>query len=326
MLDAAPLARAEASGDGAAIDSTATDLALRLARMHLLGFAPAAQRAGWRISDSDGAVDLHGQLERAVSLDMIDSFFAGLGPTHPDYAVLRAAYAAPADPPSRLRIARNMERWRWMPRSLGPDYVLVNAAAFEAELWRQGRLVGTWPVIVGKRSTPTPVFSAMITGVILNPWWTVPESIIREKHGNFPARQGYVRSGGQVRQKPGPDNALGAMKLDMPNPFTVYMHDTPSKHLFAREVRAFSHGCIRVGNALDFAGTLLEGIKTRDDIQAIVATRNTITIRLPADLPVYVAYFTAGADGRGKLALYPDIYNRDGRVGDATVPSDGCSA
>lgn len=326
QLNTAALDKAQASGDAASIDSAATALALHLARMHLLGCATPAQRAGWHIVDSDSAIDLRARLERAVSLNSIDAFFAGLQPKHADYAALREAYAAETDSEERQTLARNMERWRWMPQSPGQDYVLVNAPAFEARLWRDGRHVGTWKVIVGKRSTPTPVFSTTITGVILNPWWVVPASIMREMRGRFPASKGYVWSGGQVRQKPGPNNALGQMKLDMPNPFTVYMHDTPAKHLFERDVRAFSHGCIRVSDALGLATTLLEGVKTREEVDAIVATRKTTTVELPASLPVYIAYFTAGTDNEGKLVFHPDIYGRDGRLGDVASSQRACGA
>lgn len=324
LLNIRPLEKALSGGDTTETDRAATALALRLARMHLLGCATPAQRAGWHIADSDAHVDLHARLERAVELNSIDAFFAGLQPKHPDYAVLREAYANEADPKRRETIARNMERWRWMPQSPGEDYVLVNAAAFQAELWRENRHVGTWKVIVGKRSTPTPVFSAAITGVILNPWWTVPASIVREMRGRFPASKGYVRSGGQIRQKPGPNNALGEMKLDMPNPYTVYMHDTPAKQLFERDERAFSHGCIRVGDALGLATTLLERLKTREEVDAIVATRRTTTIELQRRLPVYIAYFTAGTDDEGALTFYSDIYGRDGRVGHAADPDRAC--
>jgi murein L,D-transpeptidase YcbB/YkuD len=324
QLDAGALDRAQASGDTTSIDTAATELALRLARMHLLGCSTPAQRAGWHIVDSDSAIDLRARLERAVLLNSIDAFFTGLEPKHPDYAALREAYARETDPELRRTLARNMERWRWMPQSPGQDYVLVNAPAFEARLWRDGEHAGTWKVIVGKRSTPTPVFSATITGVILNPWWVVPASIMREMRGRFPASKGYVWSGGQVRQKPGPNNALGQMKLDMPNPYTVYMHDTPAKHLFERDIRAFSHGCIRVGDALGLATTLLQGIKTREELDAIVATRKTTTIELPAGLPVYIAYFTAGTDRERKLAFYPDIYGRDSRLGDAASAQRSC--
>lgn len=324
VLDGGPLERARRSGNSAAIDGAATELALRLARLHLLGAAPAGQRAGWHIVDTDSAVDLRQQLARAVLLDRLDSFFAGLRPLHPDYAALRAAYATEPDAEARQVLARNMERWRWMPQTLGRDFVLVNVPAFEARLWRNGSLAGTWRVIVGKPATPTPVFAATITGVTLNPWWMVPASIMREKRGNFPARQGYVWSGGRVSQKPGPGNSLGQMKLDMANPFTVYLHDTPSKQLFAQDRRAFSHGCVRVGEALDFAARLLEGVSSREGIDAIVLSRDTTTIALAASLPVYVAYFTAGTDRTGAVVRYADIYGRDRGLETPLAPPQGC--
>ncbi|EHJ59447.1 hypothetical protein NSU_3779 [Novosphingobium pentaromativorans US6-1] len=319
VLDTKELRRAQARGDGLSVSHAATELALRLARMHLLGVSGAGQRAGWHIADSDAAVDLRERLVRAVTLDALDYYFAGLQPRSAQYAALRRAFATQDDPQRRLILARNMERWRWLPQSLGQDYVLVNAAAFEAELWRKGQRAGTWPVIVGKRSTPTPAFSARITGVILNPWWVVPASIVREKHGVFPAKLGYVRSGGQIRQKPGPGNALGEVKLDMPNPFTVYIHDTPARDLFAKDMRAFSHGCIRIGDALGFATRLLDARHSRQEVDAIVATRETTRLPLDNELPVYIAYFTAAAGEEGDVHFFPDIYRRDDRIGDPSA-------
>lgn len=324
LLDTKALNAAQMANDSAAIDQAATDLALRLARMHSLGCANPAQRAGWHIVDSDKSIDLRSRLEAALTNGEIDSFFLGIRPQHPDYAALRSAYAEETDTEKRKVLARNMERWRWMPHSLGKDYVLANAATFEARLWRKGQYEGTWRVIVGKKSTPTPVFSTKIEGVILNPWWVVPASIIREMRGRFPASKGYVRSGGQIRQRPGPGNALGQMKLDMPNRFTVYMHDTPSKQLFEEDVRTFSHGCIRTGNALDFAATLLEGIKTREEIDAIVETRKTTNVPLKSSLPVYIAYFTASVRGDGELAIMEDVYDRDARMEQAAKNNRTC--
>ncbi|MCJ2178064.1 L,D-transpeptidase family protein [Novosphingobium album (ex Hu et al. 2023)] len=316
-----------ASGDHSAIDGAATALALKLGRMHLLGVANTAQRTGWHITDSDSAIDLQARLEKAIGSDDIDGFIENLRPSSPDYAALRDAYAAETDKDRRATIARNMERWRWMPQSLGQSYVLVNTATFEARLWRNGKQAGTWRVIVGKRSTPSPVFSARITGVTLNPWWNIPASIVREKHGNFPARLGYVRTANGFAQKPGPNNALGQMKLVMPNPFSVYMHDTPSKSLFARDIRAFSHGCIRVGEALNFATTLLNGEKTPSEVDAIVAGGQTTTISLPSSLPVYITYFTAGLLGDGSFVIQPDIYSRDKNLPDLARASETeCSA
>ena len=324
ILDTSAFDKARLDGDSAEVDKAATTLALRLAGIHLLGAAGPGQKAGWHIVDSDRAIDLESWMERALAADALDTFFAALRPKHPDYAALRTAYASEEDPERRLALARNMERWRWLPRTLGDDFVLVNAAFFEAQLWRGGAKVGTWPVIVGKRSTPTPVFSARITGVILNPWWNIPASIVREMRGRFPASKGYVYLNGQWRQKPGPTNALGQMKLVMPNPYTVYMHDTPAKSLFEKDVRAFSHGCIRTGNAIGFAATLLEGVKTREEVDAILASRKNTKINLPSSLPVYVTYFTAATRDDGSVAIQPDIYSRDERLGDADNPNRAC--
>lgn len=296
-------------------DTVARRLALQLARMHLLGVATTRQKVGWGIPDSDRDADIEVWLQRSLDADGLATFFASLRPMHPDYAALRAAYARESEPGRRLTLARNMERWRWLPRTLGSDYVLVNAASFEARFWRDGQLQGAWPVIVGKPSTPTPVFSALITGVTLNPWWNIPASIVRERGGRFPARLGYVRSAGKWRQKPGPANALGQMKLEMPNPYTVYLHDTPGKLLFARESRAFSHGCIRTGDALGFAAALLHASKSREEIDAIVKSRATLTVPLPRSLPVYVTYFTAAPVADGTVAFWPDIYHRDAPFG-----------
>ena len=312
--DTRDLEAAMAKGDQNAVDTAASALALKLAHLHLLGSASPAARAGWRIVDNDDEIDLTSRLRQALTSGDLDGFFVRLAPQHPDYAALKAAYASEKDPARRKTIALNMERWRWMPQSLGPAYVLVNAAAFEASLWREGKRAGTWRVIVGKPSTPSPVFAARITGVTFNPWWDIPSSIVREKRGRFSASQGYVRSASGWRQKPGPKNSLGIVKLVMPNPYNVYLHDTPSKSLFAREVRAFSHGCIRVQEPLDLATALLNGSKDRAEVDAIVAGGRTTTVGLPASLPVYVTYFTAGVLGDGTFAVKPDIYGRDERV------------
>lgn len=321
---------AMAGGNGAVIDAAATALALRLARMHLLG---TAARTGWKIADSDAAIDIVAALRQALAAGTLDDFLAGLRPQHPDYAALRAAYAVERDPARRADLARNMERWRWMPHRLGQDYVLVNAASFEVRLWRQGRQVGTWPVIVGKSRTPTPVFAATITGVTFNPWWEVPSSIVRESVGALVRRhpatarqRGYVWGGGRIRQRPGPGNSLGLMKVVMPNPYGVYLHDTPNRDLFGRQVRALSHGCVRVGDALGLATTLLDGVRTRAQIDALVAAGDTTSVNLARPLPVYVTYFTAGLRGDGTLGYFPDIYGRDARLlARAPTHGDGCA-
>lgn len=319
--DSSELDRAIASGSTTLTDDAASKLALKLARMHLLGTASGSERLGWKIVDTDRSIDVEAQLKVALAGGRLDDFFAGQRPQHPEYAVLARAYKVEADPARRRTIARNMERWRWMPISLGQDYLLVNAAAFELTRWRAGQRVGKWRVIVGKTASPTPIFATSVTGVNFNPWWNVPANIVRESVGGLIRRspktaraRGYVWGGGSVRQKPGPGNALGQMKLVMPNPFSVYLHDTPNRDLFNRDVRAFSHGCVRVGDALGLAESLLTGVKSRAQIDALVASGNSETVGLLRPVPVYIAYFTAGTSSDGSLALYDDIYGRDRRV------------
>lgn len=309
---------ARESGDAEAINRAATELALRLARMHLLGNATTGERRGWNIQDTDRDLPLDEILRVTVATDTLDTFFALMRPAHPQYSALMAAYELEEDPERQATIARNMERWRWMPRSLGESYVLVNAAKFEADLWRDGDHVGTWRVIVGTQRTPTPVFQATIEGVVLNPWWEIPTSIVRESVGalvrNNPSlarARGYVVQNGRYRQRPGPNNALGQMKLVMPNPYSVYMHDTPNRQLFEQDVRSFSHGCIRTGDAIGFATTLLEGVATREDVDAILETGRTTTLSIAQPTPVYVTYFTAVANADGSVAMLDDLYGRD---------------
>lgn len=322
-----------ATGNEDEVDKAATDLALRLARMHLLGCTSDQQRQGWHMPDVDDYYDLPSYLAFMLAKEDIDLFFSFLIPHHPDYAALRAAYAGETDPARRATLALNMERWRWLPIDLGENFLIVNAARYEVVYWKDGRKVGTWPVIVGKPKTPTPIFAAFVTGITFNPWWNVPKSIVAESVGTLvrrnPAearRRGYVWSKGNYRQKPGPNNALGQMKLEMPNQFSVYLHDTPTKDLFQKDIRAFSHGCIRVGNAMGFAGALLGPTVSREKVDSIVAGLATQTIALPKSMPIYVTYFTADVGKDGSVAILPDIYGRDAPIKGGATPSRHCAA
>lgn len=328
--DASALEAAERLGDAPAVDRAADALTLRLATLHLTGCC-GANHAGWHIVDTDRTADLPARIAAAVSAGTLDAFFGSLAPLNPDYAALRAAYASEKDPARRTALARNMERWRWLPHDPGERYLLVNTAAFEVRYFAGGKLVDRRLVINGKVSSPTPIFAARVTGITFNPWWDLPPNIVREGIGALAARnpaaaraKGYVWSGGRFRQRPGPTNSLGLMKLVMPNPFNIYLHDTPSKQLFARPVRAFSHGCVRVSDALGFAATLLG--EDRAKVDARVATGETTTVGLPAPMPVYIAYFTAGLGPDGQVAFYPDIYGRDGRMGDMKDNKPFCAA
>jgi L,D-transpeptidase YcbB len=312
----------------ALVYSKATEVALKLARAHLFGCSDARRRAGWSIASKDDDIDLPARLAAALARNDLDGFFRSLRPGHPEYDVLRRALLAEADPGLRTTLIRNLERWRWMPLDMGQRYLLVNAPGFEVGLWENGRKVETWRVIVGKPRTPTPVFSTIVSGVTLNPWWDVPQSIVAESVGrlarNSPAearRRGYVWAGGSYRQRPGPTNALGAMKLVMPNPYHVYLHDTPNKALFDKPIRAFSHGCIRVANALGLAGRLLG-----QPAEPLVAQGATVTLPIPDPMPVYITYFTADMSDVGTVEYHTDIYERDPKMGDSHNPVTGCPA
>ena len=323
--DSTVLDAAIEDGNAVATSQEATALAVNLARAHLLGCAAQAERRGWFIADTDDPAPLRAGLEQALaSGGNLDAYYSGLQPENPDYAALRSALAGETDPARRATIARNLDRWRWLPQALEGDRVVVNVPAFEVGLWRGGTRVRSWPAVVGKPATPTPAFNATISGVIFNPWWELPPSIVREMSGRLSSRRGYVRSGGRWRQRPGPGNSLGQMKLAMPNRYNVYLHDTPSKGLFGHASRAYSHGCVRVEDAIGFAETLLRGAKPRSEIDRLLAAGEPVTVPLPGNLPVYVAYFTASPGASGSVAYHPDVYGRDMAIADPTSAGRTC--
>ncbi len=302
------------------IDRVATASALDLARRLRFGSSTTAQRTAWHIVDDPDPVDPEARLAAALAADRLDQYLAGMRPAHPWYGLLQRAYVDETDPARRATLALNMERWRWMPRELGARYLLVNTATFELTLWDKGRAVQHWAVVVGKTSTPTPVFATRVTGIIFNPWWEIPDSIAQESvaalvrdHPAEARRKGYVYENGRYRQRPGPQNALGQMKLVMPNDFSVYLHDSPSRALFTQNIRAFSHGCVRVDGALGLAETLLadRGDWPRSRIDATIAAGKTANAPLAQPLPVYIAYFTAEPEEGGKIRILPDLYRRD---------------
>lgn len=239
---------------------------------------------------------------------------------HPYHEALREAFAQETDADRRATLAANLRRWERMPAALGERYLLVNAAAFELTLWEGRREMGRWRVIVGTPRTPTPIFQAEVSGVIFNPWWEIPASIAAEGIAamvrNRPAaarQRGYVYQNGRYRQRPGPGNALGLMKLVMPNPYSVFLHDTSNRTLFERDVRALSHGCIRVGDALGFATELLAARPdwNRARTDEVVESGRTTQIDLPESIPLYIGYFTAEPGSDGEMRYFEDIYGRD---------------
>ncbi len=306
------------AGDEAALTGVADEIFLRLTS-DLSGGYVRGERGGWRMDPT--GINGHEQQRLLQQVRRSGGVFDALNPllpTHAQYVGLRRALAATqeSDEARRDLIRTNMERWRWMPRELGKRHVIVNVPAFTAAVVEDGAVVARHKVIVGKPNTPTVQFSAMATGVTLNPWWTVPQSIIPE----LGSMRGYeVRRGDGhliVRQPPGPNNSLGRVKIEMPNSYAIYLHDTPAQALFGRDVRAFSHGCIRTQGVRDFAAILLapNGDWDRKAIDRAIATGKTTLVELAEPVPIHVAYFTAAATGGGEIVTYKDLYGRDRQV------------
>jgi murein L,D-transpeptidase YcbB/YkuD len=234
-------------------------------------------------------------------------------------ARLAAVDMAALEPKARGAVEASLARWQALEPLPSGRWLLVNIPAYEISLYDGAQRTGTWRAILGKAKTPTPTFTGKALGVILNPWWEVPASIVAESVGRIvarnpqkAARDGYVKQGNRYRQKPGPANQLGLMKLDFVNAYSVGIHDTPSRKLFEKDKRAFSHGCIRVDDALGFAATLLGPPASRDSLAAAIAA-DPDTQRLPfaAPIPVIVGYFTAEVADDGALRLFDDVYHRN---------------
>jgi murein L,D-transpeptidase YcbB/YkuD len=294
-------------------DLLAETAARALAHDYADGRVSNRDRFDWHIDHSPAALTtLDADLDAAVKDGRLQRYLTGLLPQDARYTALRAALKdTPKGQAARIvHIRASMERWRWMPRALGADYLLVNVPAYRVTLYRGDTVVATHDVVVGAPKTPTPMINAYVGSIVVNPWWTLPPTVLAEgKH--YPASKGYIYQSldGRtvVRQKPGPDNALGRLKIDMPNPYAIYLHDTPAKAAFAKPDRALSHGCIRVKDIASLAGL----IDQPDTVETALASPTTQTLQLERSLPVYIAYFTAAPDDSGKVVTYADPYARD---------------
>jgi len=238
----------------------------------------------------------------------------------------------------------NMERWRWLPHDMGTRYIMVNIADQSLKVMDRGEEVLGMRVVVGKPFWSTPVFSATMTYLVFNPYWNVPPGIAsKETIPKTRKNPNYLRENNlkiisgwgadlrevdpsaidwqtvsyrgfpyRFRQDPGPENSLGRVKFMFPNKFHVYLHDTPSRNLFQKTARAFSHGCIRVEKPLELAEYLLQGTEwNRERIEAETENRTEKVVRIPQPIPVRIFYWTAWVDENGVAQFRPDIYNRD---------------
>lgn len=324
----AALAAALAAGDMDAVATAAQSAWMALARDYAAGRTPESARIGWKSplprSDPDW---LRAKLSDGLAAGAPGQALRALLPTHPHYAALKEALRTAPAGPDRARIRANLDRWRWMPRLLGTSYMFANVPSFELDLWLDETLAARHRIIVGATKTPTPQFSTVATAVIINPPWILPQSIIAESVGGLIRRspataraKGYrwtqTAEGLSVTQLPGAGNSLGTLKIEMPNPYAIYFHDTPNKALFARPVRAFSHGCMRTQGILGLALRLLEDQPEWDAarIDATAATNETVRVPLGNQMPAHVAYFTVTPGPRGTIRTHPDIYGRDAPV------------
>jgi murein L,D-transpeptidase YcbB/YkuD len=224
-------------------------------------------------------------------------------------------------------IIANMERWRWMPRNLGNTYVIVNLPDYTLRVIREGKQVWMTKIVVGKPATPTPIMSAQMKSITVNPTWNIPDSIAAKEYlpllqqdPTILQRMGlnvsYNPNGSiHLSQPPGEQNALGQIRFNFPNKFSVYQHDSNQKQFFANDRRAESHGCMRVQDPVKYAEVLLSIVRpgegyTQDRIHRMYGAYEA-DIQFPTFIPVHLTYQTAFVDDQGKLEFREDIYGRD---------------
>jgi L,D-transpeptidase YcbB len=225
-------------------------------------------------------------------------------------------------------VLANLERWRWMPHDLGKDYVIVNLPDYTLRVFHDGHQVWMTRVVTGKPTMATPIMTAEMKYITVNPTWNVPPSIVTREYlpalaqdptvlARMGLRVSYNSDGSiHISQPPGDHNALGRLRFNFPNKFLVYQHDTPDKNLFALDKRAFSHGCMRVQDPVKYAEVLLSIVRpgegySEERIHKMIAGRGEQDIQFPHYLPVHLTYQTAFVDDDGRLEFREDMYGRD---------------
>ena len=274
----------------------------------------------------------------AVAADASTALDA-FSPQHQEYQKLKAMLAEvransgskKGEAPRQVEtIIANMERWRWYPRDLGKAHVVVNQPDFTLRVMHEGAQVWTTRIVIGKPSMPTPLLSETMKYITVNPTWHVPPSIVHNEYlpalaqdptvlSRMGLRVSYSGGGVSITQPPGPNNALGRIRFNFPNRFLVYQHDTPDKYYFAHEVRAYSHGCMRVQDPAKYAEVLLNIARPQEHWTAARITHmfgnGEQDLQLqPTPIWVHLTYQTAFVDNAGKLQTRRDVYNLDSRT------------
>jgi len=299
--------------------------------------------------------DLSGLLATAIGLDQVGVNLRRLAPMGVEYRRLQQALeglAVGTDGEDRLRA--NLERWRWLPRDLGSRYLLVRIADFELDYVVDGRRQ-MHRVIVGERYRQTPQFASEVTHVVVHPSWHVPprisdeelaigltdggralslrqrgfeawthagkkanlDSLVWDRASGFSSKYRFV-------QRPGGSNPLGRVKLDLLNPFAIYLHDTPGTDLFSSQARDLSHGCVRVEGIVELVEQLLASSPSgRRRFDRLLAAGETGRIDLPVPLPTYILYWTASVAPDGQIRATEDLYDVDTRLLRALNQAEG---
>lgn len=241
----------------------------------------------------------------------------------PTSGKLDAATLGELNVPALARAAQiraSLERLRWLPRQQPATRIDVNIAAAEMDYFRDGQLVTHMLAASGKPGgDETPMLKSAVDGIVLNPPWNVPQEIAQDeiipKGEAYMQAKGFAMKDGRLVQQPGPDAALGQVKFDFANPYSVYLHDTPAKAAFSRSQRAVSHGCVRLAQAVDFAKTLLadEPGWSAEKVDETLASGQTTRVNLTHKVPVRLIYLTAFPEG-GRIAFRPDVYGWDAQL------------
>lgn len=232
-----------------------------------------------------------------------------------------AAILELSDTDRAAALAVAMERMRWMDRKPPATRIDVNLAAARLNYWRDGKIADTRKVVVGKPETATPQLGSPIYRLVANPTWTIPRSIqnkeISRKGTGYLKRNNMVWKNGWIVQQPGPKNSLGLVKFDMKNDHEIYLHDTPAKQLFAEVQRQRSHGCVRVDDAVGFAGILAKDEGILEEWNKARATGKETFVSLPREIPVRLYYQTVQFDASGAPVIRADPYAWNDRVATA---------
>lgn len=251
--------------------------------------------------------------------------------------------------PVEERIAQikiNIERYKWLPETRGRKHIWVNVPEYMLHFYKDGKIIQEHIVVVGSKAHKTPLFGSRVSNIVINPYWNVPLSIARneilpklQEGSDYLNKQRFdvidkvetmdvvensdidwtnteeVKKKFRFRQKPGPGNALGRMKFNLPNDWGIYLHDTPSKSKFNYAYRAYSHGCIRVQNPTDLAATILNGKEefsnSKEVLEQKIKSGSSQRVNIEEEIPVYLVYMTSWVDAEGTLHFRDDIYKKD---------------